>query len=175
MNRSLLIACLAFIALTPAAAASEPPQVGAPAPAFSLPDADGHMHNLSEWHGRWLVLYFYPRDDTPGCTLEAQNFRDQLPAFAAAKAAVVGVSLDDGASHRSFADKQHLPFTLLSDSGGTVSQRYGALTNLGIVRYAKRQTYLIDPDGLIAKVYVKVDPAAHVGQLLADIRQLATP
>ena len=97
------------------------------------------------------------------------------PAFAAVNANIVGISLDDGASHRAFADKQHLPFTLLSDPGGTVALRYGSLTNLGIMKFAKRQTYLIDPEGLVAKVYLKVDPAEHVQQLLADIRSLAKP
>jgi peroxiredoxin Q/BCP len=174
--RFFTLLCLAAAALLPhAAAATAPLQVGEPAPAFTLPDADGKAHQVGEWRGHWLVLYFYPRDDTPGCTAEAQNFRDSLPAFAAVNANIVGISLDDGASHRAFADKQHLPFTLLSDPGGTVALRYGSLTNLGIMHFAKRQTYLIDPEGLVAKVYLKVDPAEHVQQLLADIRSLANP
>jgi peroxiredoxin Q/BCP len=119
-----------FLAVAQSAWAAAPVE-GSVAPDFSLPDASGKERRLADWRGRWLVLYFYPKDDTPGCTTEARNFRDRLERFAAQKAEVVGVSLDDGASHRAFADKHRLPFTLLSDAGGTVAKRYGALSDFG--------------------------------------------
>ena len=144
------------------------------APQFALTDADGKLHQLSEWRGRWLILYFYPRDKTPGCTAEAIAFRDHLLELAALKAQVAGVSVDDGASHRAFADLECLPFPLLADTDGQVARRYGALTNLAIVKFAKRHTYLIDPDGRIAIAYRDVDPAKHVSEILADLKRLRT-
>ncbi|MBL8448682.1 MAG: peroxiredoxin [Dechloromonas sp.] len=160
-----------FLAVAQSAWAAAPVE-GSVAPDFSLPDASGKERRLADWRGRWLVLYFYPKDDTPGCTTEARNFRDRLERFAAQKAEVVGVSLDDGASHRAFADKHRLPFTLLSDAGGTVAKRYGALSDFGVFRFAKRYTFLIDPEGRIARAYLKVDAEGHAEEVLADIRRL---
>ena len=167
--RHLLLLLCAWL---PCAAQAEPLQAGAPAPAFALPDADGKMRQLADWHGQWLVLYFYPRDHTPGCTTEAGHFRDALPQFSALKAQVAGVSLDDSASHRRFAIDLKLPFTLLADTDGKVAQSYGALRNLGVMKFAKRHTILIDPDGRVAKIYRDVDPDTHAQQLLADLKQL---
>jgi peroxiredoxin Q/BCP len=158
--------------LSAVAHAEAPPQPGEPAPAFTLPDADGKPHRLSEWRGGWLVLYFYPRDNTPGCTTEAVAFRDHLPALAALGAQVVGVSVDSGASHQAFATQQHLPFPLLADVDGQVARRYGALTDLALIKFAKRYTYLIDPDGRVAKVYRDVDPAVHATEIVADLKRL---
>jgi peroxiredoxin Q/BCP len=172
--RLFILTSLLLASMFPKPSLADLPQPGSAAPAFSLPDADGKMRKLSDWRGQWVVLYFYPRDNTPGCTVEAKNFRDSLAAFAALHAQVVGISLDDGESHRAFAEKQSLPFPLLSDPGGTVAERYGSLSNMFVIKLAKRQTYLIDPDGRIAKVYMKVDPAEHAEELLADIRRLAT-
>ena len=152
--------------------ADMPPQAGSPAPDFALPDADNTTRRLADWRGKWLVLYFYPRDHTPGCTTEAANFRDAHGEFAKYNAVVVGVSLDDGIAHRSFATQQRLPFTLLSDVGGAVAERYGALMNLGVIKMAKRHTFLIDPDGRIAKTYLSVDPERHAQEVLADIKRL---
>lgn len=154
------------------AGAETPPQAGSPAPEFSLPDANGKIRQLADWRGQWLVLYFFPRDNTPGCTAEAVSFRDASPEFAALKAQVVGVSLDDGASHRAFAEQHRLPFPLLVDTGGAVASRYGALLNLGIIKVAKRHTYLIDPAGRIAKAYLRVEPNAHAQEILRDINSL---
>jgi peroxiredoxin Q/BCP len=152
--------------------AEQTPQPGMQAPAFTLPDSQGKPRQLADWRGQWLVLYFYPKDDTPGCTREAINFRDRLADLAALKAQVVGVSLDDGASHQAFAEKQRLPFPLLADAGGQVAQRYGALTNLGFMKFAKRYTFLIDPDGVVAKTYLKVDADTHVAEVIADLKAL---
>jgi len=119
------------------------------------------------------VLYFYPKDNTPGCTTEAINFRDNQPRFAELNAQVVGVSLDSADSHRDFAEEQRLPFPLLSDTSGKVSQSFGAYTNLGVIKFAKRHTFLIDPDGRVAKVYVQVDAGKHAGEVIADLKSLA--
>lgn len=170
--RLLRLACALLAALLPGWASAEPLQAGAPAPEFALPDADGKTHRLADWRGQWLVLYFYPRDNTPGCTAEAASFRDAQAQFAALQASVVGVSLDDAASHREFAAGHRLPFTLLSDADGAVAARYGALLNLGVMKFAKRHSFLIDPDGRIAKLYRQVEPATHVAEILADLKQL---
>lgn len=164
--------CFLLCAWLPCAALAESLQAGAPAPPFSLPDGEGRVRQLADWRGQWLVLYFYPRDHTPGCTTEAGHFRDALPQFAALKAQVVGVSLDDSASHRRFAADLRLNFPLLADTDGKVAQHYGALLNLGVMKFAKRHTILIDPDGRVAKTYRDVDPASHAAQLLADLREL---
>lgn len=168
MWRRLLLACLCL--LTTQMAAAETVQPGAPAPDFALKDGAGMLRKLADWRGQWLVLYFYPKNDTPGCTVEAQGFRDSQAEFTALGAQVVGVSLDDAASHQAFAQTQRLNFPLLVDEDGKVARSYGALTNLAIVKFAKRHTFLIDPDGRIAKIYRDVEPARHAAELLADIR-----
>ena len=148
-------------------------QAGMAAPDFVLSDASGKSHQLADWRGQWLVLYFYPKDDTPGCTTEAKGFRDTESNFKAIKAKVVGISLDNATSHQEFAGKYQLPFTLLSDPGGEVAQRSGALMNLGIMKFAKRHTFLIDPEGRIAKTYRDVEPSSHAQELLNDIRMFS--
>lgn len=168
--RWLFIASLCAGLLTPMAVSAESLQAGAPAPDFALRDGQGKLRSLADWRGRWLVLYFYPKDDTPGCTVEAQAFRDSLQRFTALDADVVGVSLDDAASHQSFAASQRLSFPLLVDAGGKVARAYGALTNLGIAKFAKRHTFLIDPVGRIAKTYRDVEPATHAAEILADLQ-----
>jgi thioredoxin-dependent peroxiredoxin len=147
-------------------------QAGEPAPDFLLADGDGRMRQASEWRGRWLVLYFYPRDDTPGCTAEAKAFNDRHPEFAALKAQVVGISVDSSDSHRAFASRLGLNFPLLADTDGQVSRRYGALNDFAIVKFAKRHTFLIDPDGRIAKTYRDVEPSQHAGEIIADLKRL---
>lgn len=167
--RSAMLLALTFSGV---AFADLPPQVGSVAPAFTLPDASGAKRNLADWKGKWIVLYFYPKDNTPGCTTEAINFRDKLPKLTALNAQVVGVSLDKGDSHRAFSDELGLPFPLLSDSGGEVARRYGALSDWGVLKFAKRYTFLIDPDGRVAKSYLQVDAAKHAGEIIADLKAL---
>lgn len=145
---------------------------GQAAPGFRLPDQSGTMHNLSDYRGRWVVLYFYPKDDTPGCTEEACRFRDDILRLEAMGAQVLGASLDDRDSHARFADKHDLQFPLLSDTGGTVAASYGSLRNLGILKVARRHTFIIDPDGRIAKVYRKVSPKDHSDQIIGDLKEL---
>lgn len=152
--------------------AAELPAVGAPAPPFELPDQSGKVRTLAEFRGQWVVLYFYPKDDTPGCTQEACAFRDDVRTLTALGAQVVGVSVDDTASHAEFAAKHQLPFPLLADRGGAVATRYGSLRNLGVIRFAKRHTFLIDPQGRVAKQYLDVDPARHSQEIIDDLRRL---
>jgi peroxiredoxin Q/BCP len=153
-------------------ASSGPLKVGAPAPTFSLLDQSGQLRTLDEFKGRWLVLYFYPKDNTPGCTKEACHFRDDHSALQQYGANVVGISVDSPAAHAQFANKYRLPFPLLADTSGLVAKSYGALINLGWLKLAKRHTFLIDSDGKVAKVYVNVDPNSHSDALLSDLKAL---
>ncbi len=149
--------------------AATAPKIGDKAPDFNLPDAKGEMVSLASLQGNWLVLYFYPKDDTPGCTKEACSFRDDLHALEKLGAKVVGVSVDDSTSHTEFAKKYHLPFPLLSDKDGAVANKYGALTNLGFIKMAKRYTFLIDPEGVLKKSYLSVDTSRHSQQIIDDL------
>lgn len=149
------------------------PKIGQAAPSFSLPDQDGKMHSLAEYRGKWLVLYFYPKDDTPICTKEACAFRDDFSKINAAGANLLGVSLDSEASHAKFAKKNRLPFPLLADTSGKVTQEYGILENLILFRIAKRNTFLIDPKGNVAKIYSNVQVYAHVNEILNDLKRLS--
>ncbi len=148
------------------------PKVGEAAPAFSLLDQTGTTRSLADYNGRWLVLYFYPKDDTPGCTTEACSFRDDIFKFREMGAEVVGVSLDDIESHQAFAEKYSLPFTLLSDADQEAAKAYGVLGKMGPMSYAKRETFIIAPDGTIAKHYAKVKPEEHSGEVIADLTAL---
>jgi peroxiredoxin Q/BCP len=145
---------------------------GSAAPGFALQDQNGQIHRLGDYAGRWLVLYFYPRDDTPGCTREACRFRDDIGILGKLDAVVIGVSVDDTASHADFARKYQLPFPLLSDPDGQTAAAYGSLLNLGLVRFARRHTFIIAPDGRIAARFDKVDPARHAAEVAASLRAL---
>jgi peroxiredoxin Q/BCP len=171
MIRKLAAVVLALLALTSAAWA-EVPAIGGAAPGFSLPDQNGALRRLAEWRGKWVVLYFYPKDDTPGCTTEACAFRDDLAKLTEQGAQVVGISVDDTLSHKAFADKYHLPFPLLADAKGEVALQYGALSDWLVVKVAKRYTFLIDPDGRIAKTYLSVDASRHSNEIIADLKAL---
>ena len=171
MIRKLAAALLTLLALTVAARA-EVPALGAAAPAFSLPDQNGAPRRLAEWRGKWVVLYFYPKDDTPGCTTEACSFRDDISLLTALGVQVVGISVDDTLSHKAFAEKYQLPFPLLSDATAEVARQYGALSDWLVVKMAKRYTFLIDPAGRIAKAYLTVDAARHSKEVAADLKAL---
>ena len=145
---------------------------GQPAPDFELPDQSGQLHSIEDYRGQWVALYFYPKDDTPGCTTEACEFRDNIFAFKNLNCQIIGVSLDDEASHKGFAEKYSLPFPLLADSEGVAADAYGVKANMYGMTVAKRQTFLIDPEGRIAKHYDTVDPETHSGELLADLKAL---
>lgn len=164
---------LVLMAVRAVAFAGTVPKVGQSAPDFNLPDAKSQSHRLTDYVGKWLVLYFYPKDDTPGCTKEACSFRDDLFQLDKLGAKVVGISVDDTGSHARFAQKYHLPFPLLADKDGKVAASYGALTNLGIIKIAKRYTFLIDPNGNIAKIYLNVDTSRHSTEIIYDLEQLS--
>ena len=149
--------------------AGESPATGSEAPAFKLQDQNAEWHSLSDYRGQWLAVYFYPKDDTPGCTTEACNFRDNIYAFKAIGAAVVGISVDDVDSHKEFSDKYKLPFTLLADEGGETAKAYGVLRDYKLLKLASRQSFLINPEGIIVKHYEDVDPDEHTNEVLADI------
>lgn len=170
----LAMICLLGLLATPALAAVHvgDPQVGQVAPAFHLQDQNGHWHTPADFHGKWLVLYFYPKDFTPGCTTEVCTFRDDIAKLRQAGADVVGVSLDDVKSHAEFAAKYHVPFPLLSDANRQVATSYGVLTSAIGLHFAKRTTFLIDPNGKIAKIYRDVDPEKNSAQVLTDLATL---
>lgn len=169
----IVAALIVFAALlvARAARAGELPEVGQPAPDFNLPDQNGKLHTLSEYRGKWLVLYFYPKDDTPGCTQEACGFRDDLNQIAKLGAQVVGVSVDDTGSHAEFAKKYHLPFPLLADKTTETADRYGALMNLYLIKFARRYTFLIDPQGKVKKEYLSVETSRHSKQIIDDLKK----
>ena len=156
--------------------ATKMPKAGNKAPAFDLPDQDGKQHKLSDYEGQWVLLYFYPKDDTPGCTVEACTLRDNLPKFGKLKAQVFGASPDSVASHKKFAGKFTLPFPLLADEEKKLVQAYGVWGKkqfmgkeyLGVFR----TSFLIDPKGKIAKVYEKVKPEVHAAEVLNDLKVL---
>ena len=150
------------------------PKIGQSAPEFSLPDAKGEPHKLADYAGKWVVLYFYPKDDTPGCTKEACSFRDDLSQLDKLGAQVIGISVDDTDSHAKFAEKYHLPFPLLADKDGKVADSYGALTNLFVIKLAKRYTFLIDPQGNIAKTYQSVDTSRHSQEIIDDLKHMTS-
>jgi peroxiredoxin Q/BCP len=169
MFRLLLLMLLTFcVALL--AVAADMPSAGSMAPNFTLPSQEGQV-TLDQLRGHWVVLYFYPRDMTSGCTIEAHNFQNDQAQYAKRNAVVLGVSVDSTDSHKQFCAKEGLQFKLLSDTDHHVAREYGSLTNLGIVKYAARNTFLIDPDGRIVEVFTGVDPKAHSRQVLAALDQ----
>ncbi|MDB4822798.1 peroxiredoxin [Candidatus Pseudothioglobus singularis] len=147
-------------------------KVGSKAPNFTLSDQNSIQHQLSDYEGSWVILYFYPKDDTPGCTTQACDFRDAVKRIIASKSNVFGVSLDSVESHKRFADKNNLPFSLLSDESGEVSEAYDSLNNFMSFKSAKRNTFIIDPDGKVAKIYLSVKPSTHSQMVLNDLNQL---
>jgi thioredoxin-dependent peroxiredoxin len=151
-----------------AAFAAEVPQVGQEAPGFSLPSQEGAPVNLKEFRGKWVVLYFYPKDMTQGCTIEAHNFQQDLPKYQQRNAVIVGVSVDSTDSHKEFCAKESLTFKLLSDTDKKVVEQYGSLGSRGV---ASRNTFLLDPSGHIVKVWVGVNPAKHSEEVLAALAE----
>jgi peroxiredoxin Q/BCP len=168
MNRLLYFAApLLALSLLHAA---DLPAVGSKAPDFTLQSQEGKTISLKDFHGQWVVLYFYPKDMTPGCTIEAHNFQRDLDQYKEKKAAIVGVSADTVDSHQQFCTKESLSFRLLADPNKEVIAEYGSLAPNG--NYALRNTFLIDPDGVIRKVYTKVNPTPHSQDVLADLATL---
>lgn len=143
------------------------------APDFSLPDINGKTHTLAEYNGTWVIMYFYPKDDTPGCTTEACSLRDARDTLAEMGAEIIGISKDDASSHEKFKSKYSLNFTLLTDTDGGVIEMYGAW---GKKMYGSegilRKTFIINPDGQVVKVYGRVTPMGHGGQVIDELKRL---
>jgi thioredoxin-dependent peroxiredoxin len=170
------LGAVTFLALSwaalPALTDTAVPQTGQQAPEFQLPSQDGSMVSLKDFRGKWVVLYFYPKDNTPGCTIEAHNFQRDLPKYEQNNAVIVGVSVDSTDSHKGFCAKQGLTFKLLSDSDKKVVAEYGSERSMMGMTIAARNTFLINPDGQIVKVWTGVDPSKHSQEVLAALSEL---
>jgi peroxiredoxin Q/BCP len=169
----LLVVVVVLIVLVPRLMSrTAAPAEGSNAPDFTLPSQEGSSVGLKDYRGKWVVLYFYPKDQTPGCSREAHNFQVDQPKYAERNAVVLGVSLDSVDSHKKFCAKEGLNFKLLADTDHKVTDSYGSLTNLGLVKFAARHTFLIDPSGKVAKAYTSVDPLKHSNEVLAELDSL---
>jgi thioredoxin-dependent peroxiredoxin len=163
---------IAFLGYRHFSAAPYTPKLDSKAPDFSLPNAKGELVSLVSFKGNWIVLYFYPRDDSPVCTKQACAFRDDMHKLEKLGAKVVGVSIDDGKSHADFAAKYSLPFPLLSDKDGLVAKQYGALSDFLVIKMAKRYTFLIDENGVLRKTYLTADTSKQSQLIIDDLMVL---
>ncbi|HEV7395214.1 MAG TPA: peroxiredoxin [Pyrinomonadaceae bacterium] len=161
----------ALIAVS-AGAAADPPAVGSDAPEFTLTTNEGNQAALKDFRGQWVVLYFYPKDFTSGCTVEAHNFQRDLDKYKGMKTVILGVSVDTAESHKDFCAKEGLAFKLLSDPNGKISNTYGSVMEYEGKQYSARNTFIIDPQGKVAKVFMKVKPATHSEEVLAALEAL---
>jgi thioredoxin-dependent peroxiredoxin len=151
------------------------PSSGMPAPDFTLNSQDGKPLSLRDFRGKWVVLYFYPKDFTSGCTMEAHNFQRDLAQFELKNAVILGVSGQDEQSHQNFCAKEGLHFKLLADTSYQVSSAYDSLLNLGVAKLSARHTFIIDPDGVVRKSYLNVNAGMHSAEVLNDLAQLQPP
>ena len=168
----LIIVVVAAVIAWRIANAGEVPHSGSLAPDFSLPSQDGSQIGLKDFRGKWVVLYFYPKDFTSGCTTEAHNFQRDQAEYAKRNAVILGVSVDSADSHKRFCAKEGLNFKLLADTEHKVSKNYGSAVNLGFTQIAARHTFLIDPQGKIARAYTSVDPSRHSQEVLTALDEL---
>ena len=177
MNKIFLsaVAVIATLCLVQGAETQQQPEVGKPAPDFSLTTGDGSQVSLKDFKGKWVVLYFYPKDFTKGCTIEAHNFQRDLAQYEAKNTVILGVSVQDEATHQKFCAKEGLSFKLLADTKYEVSSSYDSLVNLGVAKLSARHTFLIDPDGVVRKTYLNVNAEKHSAEVLADLAQLQQP
>ena len=152
--------------------ADNAPAAGTAAPVFTLNSQEQKPVSLLEQKGKWVVLYFYPKDFTSGCTVEAHNFQRDLAEYDKRGAVILGVSMQDEKSHQDFCTKEGLNFKLLADTKGEVSERYGSVMNMGVAKLSARHTFLIDPQGMIRKVWMTVDVKVHSGEILAALDEL---
>ena len=151
------------------------PSSGATAPDFTLNSQDGKPLSLHDLRGKWVVLYFYPKDFTSGCTKEAHNFQRDLRQYEQKNAIILGVSVQDEVTHQKFCAKEVLSFKLLADTKYAVSSSYDSLVNLGVAKLSARHTFLIDPSGVVRKTYLNVNAEKHSAEVLADLSQLQQP
>jgi thioredoxin-dependent peroxiredoxin len=170
---SVLLFTLILAALFAVAADQpQPPTAGNLAPTFTLPNQEGVQVLLDQFKGKWVVLYFYPKDFSSGCTVEGHNFQRDIDKYTGKNAVIIGVSVDSVDSHKSFCIKEGFNFKLLADSSHAVAQKYGSIMEYNGIILAARNTFLIDPTGVIRKVYLKVSPQGHSEEVLADLQQL---
>ena len=148
------------------------PAVGDSAPSFKLQDQNGDWHTLGDYKGKYVVLFFYPKDGTPGCTTEACNFRDNIFAFDDLNTQILGISLDDVDSHKEFSEKYSLPYPILADVEKESAVDYGVLGKFMMMTITKRESFIIDPDGLIVKHYKNVDPDKHTDEVIEELKSL---
>jgi len=174
MSKLFLLLCIVIICATAALAlvVAEAPAVGSSAPEFALTTNEGNQAALKDFRGEWVVLYFYPKDFTGGCTLEAHNFQTDLSKYQALNAVILGVSVDTAESHKSFCAKEGLAFKLLSDADTKVSEAYGSLMDYNGTKLSARNTFIIDPQGKVAKVFLKVSPGGHSAEVLGALASL---
>jgi thioredoxin-dependent peroxiredoxin len=177
MSKLFLLLSIGIICTTAALAlaVTEAPAVGSSAPEFALTTNEGNQAALKDFRGKWVVLYFYPKDFTGGCTLEAHNFQTDLSKYQALNAVILGVSVDTAESHKSFCAKEGLAFKLLSDADTKVSEAYGSLMDYNGTKLSARNTFIIDPQGKVAKVFMKVSPGGHSAEVLAALATLQKP
>ena len=177
MSKLFLLLCIVIICATAALAlvVAEAPAVGSSAPEFALTTNEGNQAALKDFRGKWVVLYFYPKDFTGGCTLEAHNFQTDLSKYQALNSVILGVSVDTAESHKSFCAKEGLAFKLLSDADTKVSEAYGSLMDYNGTKLSARNTFIIDPQGKVAKVFLKVSPGGHSAEVLAALATLQKP
>ena len=168
----LVIGLVSLAAPGSVRAVADPPAVGSVAPEFSLVTNEGKPASLKDFRGKWVVLYFYPKDFTSGCTIEAHNFQRDLEKYTKANAVILGVSVDTAESHKEFCAKEGLNFKLLADIGGKVSESYGSTMEYNGAKYSARNTFIIDPKGKIVKVFEKVKVATHSEEVLAALAEL---
>ena len=171
----LAFAIVAVLACNRVSAVNELPAVGAAAPGFNLTTNEGKQVNLNDFKGKWVVLYFYPKDFTQGCTIEARNFQRDLAKYEAVNAVILGVSVDNAESHKEFCAKEGLNFKLLADTDAKVSEQYGSIMEYNGAKLSARNTFLIDPQGKLVKVFEKVKVAAHSEEVLAALAALQKP
>ena len=171
---TVLLASVLVLTAVSIARSAEMPSAGQPAPGFTLNSQEGKPVGLNEFRGKWVVLYFYPKDMTTGCTIEAHNFQRDLAQYDKLNAVILGVSVDSVDSHQEFCTKESLAFKLLSDASHTVTAEYGTLSPSGAAPRALRNTFLIDPNGVIRKVYTQVNPTPHSQEVLAALAELKT-
>jgi len=173
----VILMLVAFVALLAAGyqvvrAGEKPPAVGSVAPDFTLTSQDGNAINLHDYRGKWVVLYFYPKDFTSGCTTEAHNFQRDLAQYHQKNAVILGVSVDTADSHQKFCTKEGLNFKLLADTEHKVSDEYGSVMNFGVKKLSARHTFIINPDGVVVKEYLDVNPGKHSEEVLAALTEL---
>ena len=161
-----------FIVVRASRTGEKSPTSGTPAPEFTLNSQDGKPLRLQDFRGKWVVLYFYPKDFTSGCTKEAHNFQRDLAQYEQKNAVILGVSVQDEATHQKFCAKEGLSFKLLADTSYEVSSSYDSLVNLGVAKLSARHTFLIDPAGIVRKTYLNVNAEKHSAEVLADLAQL---